>query len=93
MDSQEYKDKKLDKLMRDSVKMVNAVGSFGYGDVVDAVVKNLLTSNLISIIRLNEIANVDIEILSQSVTDEFAELSGELVTKIKLYDKLVHGSE
>lgn len=89
MNSQEYKEKKLDKMMRDAVKMVNNLGSFGYGDVADALAKNALTTYLITMIRLNDVANVDFEIMAQSMLDDMEGLSNELVSKVKQYDKLI----
>ncbi len=87
MDAKEYKEKKLDKLTRDVVQMVNKVPSFGYGEVVDNVAKNALTSYLITMVRMSELQESDIEILAQSMSDELESLTLDLITKIKTYKR------
>lgn len=87
MDAKEYKEKKFDKLTRDVVKMVNATPSFGYGEVVDAIVKSVLTNHLLTIVRLADIKESDIEILTQSVSDELSMLSANLVSQILQYKR------
>lgn len=87
MDAKEYKEKKLDKLTRDVVQMVNKVPSFGYGEVVDNVAKTALTSYLVTMVRMSELQESDIEILAQSMSDELESLTLNLVTKIKTYKK------
>ena len=87
MDAKEYKEKKLDKLTRDVVQMVNKVPSFGYGEVVDNVAKTALTSYLVTMVRMSELQESDIEILAQSMTDELESLTLNLVTKINTYKK------
>ncbi len=87
MDAKEYKEKKLDKLTRDVVQMVNKVPSFGYGEVVDNVAKTALTSYLVTMLRMSELQESDIEILAQSMSDELEYLTLNLVTKIKTYKK------
>lgn len=82
MDAKEYKEKKLDKLTRDVVQMVNKVPSFGYGEVVDNVAKTALTSYLVTMVRMSELQESDIEILAQSMSDELESLTLNLVTKI-----------
>lgn len=89
MDAKEYKEKKLDKLTRDVVQMVNKVPSFGYGEVVDNVAKTALTSYLITMVRMSELQESDIEILAQSMTDELESLTLNLVTKINTYKKYI----
>jgi len=93
MDIKEYKEKKLDKLTRDVVKMVNATPSFGYGDVIDAITKTALTNYLLTLVAAVEIRENDIEILSQSVTDELQTLTGKLIGKIKSYQRDIENAE
>lgn len=85
MDTQQYKDQKLDKLTRDVVKMVNQTPSFGYGEVVDTIAKNTLTNYLLTVISISEISNVDLEIFGQSLCDELVELNVALLSKIAAY--------
>lgn len=87
MDAKEYKEKKLDKLTRDVVQMVNKVPSFGYGEVVDNVAKTALTSYLVTMVRMSELQESDIEILAQSMSDELESLALNLVTKINTYKR------
>jgi len=87
MDAKEYKEKKFDKLTRDVVRMVNATPSFGYGDVVDATIKSVLTNHLLTIVRLADLKENDIEILSQSVNDELSILCSSLVSQILQYKR------
>ena len=87
MDAKEYKEKKLDKLTRDVVQMVNKVPSFGYGEVVDNVAKTALTNYLVTMVRMVELQESDIEILAQSMADELESLTLNLVTKINTYKK------
>ena len=87
MDAKEYKEKKLDKLTRDVVQMVNKVPSFGYGEVVDSVAKTALTSYLVTMVRMSELQESDIEILAQSMSDELESLTLNLVTKINTYKR------
>lgn len=87
MDAKEYKEKKLDKLTRDVVQMVNKVPSFGYGEVVDNVAKTALTSYLVTMVRMSELQESDIEILAQSMSDELESLTLNLVTKINTYKR------
>lgn len=87
MDAKEYKEKKLDKLTRDVVQMVNKVPSFGYGEVVDNVAKTALTSYLVTMVRMSELQESDIEILAQSMSDELESLTLNLVAKINTYKR------
>jgi len=87
MDAKEYKEKKLDKLTRDVVQMVNKVPSFGYGEVVGNVAKTALTNYLVTMVRMAELQESDIEILAQSMADELESLTLNLVTKINTYKK------
>lgn len=87
MDTKEYKEKKLDKLTRDVVQMVNKVPSFGYGEVVDNVAKTALTSYLVTMVRMSELQESDIEILAQSMSDELESLTLNLVAKINTYKR------
>lgn len=89
MDSTEYKEKKLDKLTRDVVHLVNKCPSFGYGDVVDALAKNAMTGYLLSIVSMAEVRENDTEILAQSIMDDLSDLSNQLVTKISEYKQAI----
>lgn len=89
MDSKEYKEKKLDKLTRDVVHLVNQSPSFGYGDVIDAVAKNAMTSYLLTIVRMAEMRENDTEILAQSMADDLLDLTNRLVTKIGEYKRAI----
>ena len=87
MDSKEYKEKKLDKLTRDVVRMVNKVPSFGYGEPIDAVAKMAMTNYLLAIVRAAELRENDVEIFAQSMADEMVDLSILLVSSINTYKR------
>jgi hypothetical protein len=88
MDSKEYKEKKLDKLVRDVVQSVNRTPSFGYGDVIDNMAKTALTSYLVTLVHMNETKdNLDIEILAQSMASEVESLTINLVNQITSYQQ------
>lgn len=87
MDAKEYKEKKFDKLTRDVIQMVNNVPSFGFGEAVDVVAKNTLTTYLLSLVRVSELREQDIEILAQSVSDEMVDLTIKLVAKMNNYKR------
>lgn len=87
MDAKEYKEKKFDKLTRDVIQMVNAVPSFGYGEAVDVVAKNTMTTYLLSIVRVSELRENDVEILAQSLSDEMVDLTIKLVAKMNNYKR------
>ncbi len=93
MDSKEYKEKKLDKLTRDVVRMVNKVPSFGYGEAIDAIAKNSLTNYLLAIVRASDLRESDVEIFAQSMTDELVDLSILLVSSINTYKRDIESNE
>lgn len=92
MDAQQYKEKKMDKLTRDVVQMVNRTASFGYGDMVDNVAKTALTNYLLTLVRLSESESVDIEILSDSLVEELTVLSLGIVSKVRTYHRDVENA-
>lgn len=75
MNTTEYKNKKYDKMTRDVVHLVNNIPTFGFGDAVDGTVKTALINYLLTIVNVSENFNVDVEILSQSVSDEIESLT------------------
>lgn len=91
MDNKEYKEKKLDKLTRDAMQIINKVPSFGYGDTIDAAAKIALSNYFLTIIRAYEIESADVEIFTQSMADEVASITALLVPKIKEYKYISDG--
>lgn len=93
MDSKEYKEKKLDKLTRDVVRMVNRVSSFGYGEAIDALAKTTMTNYLLTVVRASELRENDVEIFAQSMADELIDMSILLIGSINTYRKDIEVNE
>lgn len=85
MDTNEYKEKKLDKLTRDVLQMVNKIPSFGFGDDIDNSAKIALSNYFLTVVRSVNNSNVDVEIFTQSMSDEVANITTALIQKIQRY--------
>lgn len=85
MNLNEYKQRKIDKLTRDILQMVNKVPSFGYGNDIDTAAKIALSNYFITVVRSIDNSNVDIEIFTQSMSDEVANITTSLIQKMQSY--------
>lgn len=85
MDTNEYKAKKLDKLTRDLLQAVNKLPSFGFGDDIDNSAKIALSNYFVTLARIVDNGNVDVEILTQSMSDEVASITSILIHKFSRY--------
>lgn len=82
MDNKEYRERKIEKMTRDALRRINKIPSFGYGDTVDVIAKNIITNNIISLIRLYDLQDdhiIDMEILSSSLLDEVTDQTLKLL--------------
>lgn len=93
MDKNEYKERKFDKLTRDTIRTVNAVPSFGYGEVADAIAKAAMSSYLLTLLRAVEVSDADADIFIQSVIGETTELAHSLIFEFDKYKDKVEGAE
>lgn len=83
METKEYIIRKNAKLNKDIVALIDAVPSFGYGEAADAMIKSAMTSYFLTLVTVSNIEeHADIEILFQSVSDDIAVLTRELIAKV-----------
>lgn len=88
MDIENYKEKKLDKLTRDAVQLANRVSTFGYGESVDSMAKNMLTNYMLGLIQISELhPEIDFEILTQSLSDEIRVMAINLSARVFAYKR------
>ena len=85
MEIKDYKEKRFDKLTRDLLRKVNRTPTFGYGESVDMTVKLALSNYLLTLVTISELANVDMEILVQSVNEEATVLTDEMLSLLASY--------
>lgn len=79
--------KKLDKIMRDTIREINSIPSFGYGQDVDALARTAIMSYHISVLNIASLeTNIDHEILSQNILDEMLSMHRSLANKLKILD-------
>lgn len=93
MDNKEYKSRKLDKMTRDMIKMVNDTPSFGYGEIADVLAKTAISNYMLTAVKIVELTDADFEILLQSMAEEMILLSTKLTTEINEYKELTGDSE
>lgn len=93
MDKQQYKERKFDKLTRDTIKTVNTVPSFGYGEVADGIAKAAMSSYLLTLLRAVEVSDADADIFIQSVIGETTELAHTLIFEFDKYKDKIEGAE
>ena len=82
MDTIEYKEKKLEKIIRDVTKKINNAPSLGFGSEVDNLVKVSMINFMVSLAYISEIREDNIDVITESIIDELEVVSSEMVSSL-----------
>lgn len=82
MDTIEYKEKKLEKIIRDVTKKINNIPSLGFGSEVDNLVKVSMINFMVSLAYISEIREDNIDVITESIIDELEVVSSEMVSNL-----------
>lgn len=82
MDTIEYKEKKLEKIIRDVTKKINNTPSLGFGSEVDNLVKVSMINFMVSLAYISEIREDNIDVITESIIDELEVVSSEMVSSL-----------